>query len=45
MTVESQLPWSEEDDGIGGHSALGTEPGCSRTPVVFVHGNGGSHES
>lgn len=41
--MRSGLPWSENKDGIGGHKHLDTEPGVSKTPIVFVHGNSDSH--
>lgn len=34
-----RLPWSDGPGGWGGHAHHETEPGRSRTPIVFVHGN------
>lgn len=45
-TDDGGLPWSSRGryGGVGGHEWFDTDPGASRTPVVFVHGNGRTHE-
>lgn len=42
-TDDSGLPWRTFRwyGGWGGHDHWDTDPGTDRTPVVFVHGNGG----
>lgn len=42
-TDDSHIPWDTDGEygGWGGHDYWETSPGTERTPVVFVHGNGG----
>jgi pimeloyl-ACP methyl ester carboxylesterase len=45
-TDDSGLPWSTGGryGGVGGHEWFDTDPGVTRPPVVFVHGNGRTHD-